>query len=270
MAVWLQRQIHFPTSLVVDIWDIIHVHTWKQRSTSHWLSSEKPPQTAAALFTTKFYLLVFRNYHLYIHILTLSQKSTCNHISPFLYTFTILFTLITAKRMTLFYNINVYFSFYPCYIKSLLYLHTTLRFSYLISFFQSDSILKAKSNYFTCSRKNFKSLFSAGIVLAVGVSNLQISSNENDWWHSARITIKGPANHSHPLFVSSLASSMTDHPFPLSPQSSPLSIMRRAHPVYGPLVSGKSFFHHSSFLLNQRIIGETNWIFSTPVLTSAF
>ena len=29
-------------------------------------------------------------------------------------------------------------------------------------------------------RKNFKLLFSAGIVLAVGVSNLYISSNEND------------------------------------------------------------------------------------------
>ena len=31
-----------------------------------------------------------------------------------------------------------------------------------------------------CSIKNFKSLFNAGIVLAVGVSNLYISSNEND------------------------------------------------------------------------------------------
>ena len=49
--------------------------------------------------------------------------------------------------------------------------------------------------------------------------------------------------------------------------SSPLSTMRRPHPIYGPLVFGKSFFHHSSFLLNQRILGETNWIFSTPVLT---
>ena len=39
-----------------------------------------------------------------------------------------------------------------------------------------------------CSRKNFKSLFSAGIVLALGVSNLHISSNENDWCHSARVT----------------------------------------------------------------------------------
>ena len=49
-----------------------------------------------------------------------------------------------------------------------------------------------------------------------------------------------------------------------------LSTKRREHPIYGPLVSGKSFFHHSSFLLNQRILRETNWIFSTPVLTSAF
>ena len=38
--------------------------------------------------------------------------------------------------------------------------------------------------------------------------------------------------------------------FFFSPQSSPLSIMRRAHPIYGPLVSKKLFFHHSSFLLN--------------------
>ena len=52
--------------------------------------------------------------------------------------------------------------------------------------------------------------------------------------------------------------------------SCPLSTMRRPHPIYGPLVSGKSFFHHSSFLLNQRTLGETNWIFSTPALNSAF
>ena len=52
--------------------------------------------------------------------------------------------------------------------------------------------------------------------------------------------------------------------------SSTLSTMRRTHPIYGPLVSGKSFFHHSSFFLNQQILGETNWIFSTLVLTSAF
>ena len=89
------------------------------------------------------------------------------------------------------------------------------------------------------------------------------------------------------LFASILASSRTDRLSPLSPQSSPLSTRRRAHPIYGPLVSGKSFFHHSSFLINQRILGETNWIFqllfwlqrfnswpddsiSIPVLTSAF
>ena len=65
-----------------------------------------------------------------------------------------------------------------------------------------------------CSRKNFKSLFRAGIVLVVGVLNLYISSNENDWCHSARVTspgnIKGHANYSRPLFASSLASSRTD------------------------------------------------------------
>ena len=43
--------------------------------------------------------------------------------------------------------------------------------------------------------------------------------------------------------------------------SSPLRPMRRPHLIYGPLVSGKSFFHHSSCLLNQRILRETNWIF---------
>ena len=48
--------------------------------------------------------------------------------------------------------------------------------------------------------------------------------------------------------------------------SSLLSTMKRPHPIYGLLVSGKSFFHHSSFCLNQR----TNWIFSTAALTSAF
>ena len=53
------------------------------------------------------------------------------------------------------------------------------------------------------SRKNFKSLFSARIVLAIGVSNLHISSDENDWCHSSWVTsqcnIKSRANHSHPL-----------------------------------------------------------------------
>ena len=32
---------------------------------------------------------------------------------------------------------------------------------------------------FVAERKNFKLLFSAGVVLAVGISNLDISSNEN-------------------------------------------------------------------------------------------
>ena len=60
--------------------------------------------------------------------------------------------------------------------------------------------------------------------------------------------------------------------------SSLLSTMRRPHPIYGPLVTGKSFFHHSSFLLNQQILEETNGIFFNsclnfsiliPVLTTA-
>ena len=41
--------------------------------------------------------------------------------------------------------------------------------------------------------------------------------------------------------------------------NNPLSTMRRPHLIYGLLASGKS-----SFLLNQRILGETNWTFSTP------
>ena len=52
--------------------------------------------------------------------------------------------------------------------------------------------------------------------------------------------------------------------------SSPLSIMRRLHPIYGALVSRKSFFHHSSFLLNQRILRETNWTFQLLLLNSVF
>ena len=100
--------------------------------------------------------------------------------------------------------------------------------------------------HFLCSIKNFKSLFNMGIVLAIEVSNLHILSNENDWCHSTWVTslgnIKACINPSRPLFASSLASSRTDHLFPLSPQSSPLSIMRRTHPIYRPLVSGKSFF----------------------------
>ena len=49
--------------------------------------------------------------------------------------------------------------------------------------------------------------------MAVGVSNLHILSNENDWCHSARVTspgnIKSHANHSRPLFASLLANSRT-------------------------------------------------------------
>ena len=129
-----------------------------------------------------------------------------------------------------------------------------------------------------CSRKNFKSLFHAGIV---GVSNLHIPSNENDWCHSARVTspgnIKGHANHSRSLFASSLAS-RTDHLFPLSPQSSPPSIMRRAHPIYGPLVilENHSFIIHLSFETNgssEKQILNFNSCFDfsilIPVLTTA-
>ena len=172
-----------------------------------------------------------------------------------------------------------------------------------------------------CSRKNFKLLFCAGIALAIGDSKLHISSNENDWCHSARVT--SPRQHNHFLLsllasplastrtkpanmteqtlfplpcllavgqsqptrqsthsLSSLPSSRKDQPTweitctllhwlfftdcPSNILSSPLSTMGRPHPIYGPLVSRKSFFHHSSFLLNQWILGETDWIFSTP------
>ena len=90
------------------------------------------------------------------------------------------------------------------------------------------------------------------MVLVIGVLNLYISSNENDWCHSAWVTspcnIKGSTNHSCSLFASSLASSRTDHLFPLSSQSNPLSIMRRANPIYGPLVFGKSILSSFIFL----------------------
>ena len=58
-------------------------------------------------------------------------------------------------------------------------------------------------------RKNFKLLFSAGIVLAVEISNLYISSNKNDWCHSVRVTSPGNIKRlciSLSLFFSSLAS----------------------------------------------------------------
>ena len=69
----------------------------------------------------------------------------------------------------------------------------------------------------------------------------------------------------HSLFFTDSSSLTLSHIL-----SGPLSTIRRAHSIYGPLMFGKSFFHHSSFLLNQWILRETNWIFSTPVLTSAF
>ena len=62
-------------------------------------------------------------------------------------------------------------------------------------------------------RKNFKLLFSAGIVLVFGVLNLYISSNENDWCHSAWVTSLGNIKAvycSLNLFSSSFASSRTD------------------------------------------------------------
>ena len=69
----------------------------------------------------------------------------------------------------------------------------------------------------------------------------------------------------HSLFFTDASSLTLSHI-----SSSSLSTMRRPQPIYGPLVSGKSFFHHSSSLLNQRILRETNWIFSTPALTLVF
>ena len=62
---------------------------------------------------------------------------------------------------------------------------------------------------FVAEGKNFKLLFSAGIVLAVEVSNLYISSNENDSGHSARMTspgnIKGGVTFLRPLFLAYLS-----------------------------------------------------------------
>ena len=128
---------------------------------------------------------------------------------------------------------------------------------------------------------------------------LIFSTNENISCHSARVTSLGSykkaRKHSFTLFHAGQTSQhdrahilslhflaagrtseherahslfFTDSLSHIS--SSSLSTMSRPHPIYGLLVSGESFFHHSSFLLNQQILGETNWIFSTPALTSAF
>ena len=133
---------------------------------------------------------------------------------------------------------------------------------------------------------------------------LIFSTNENISCHSARVTSLGNYKkarwHSFTLFyadlssrtdlsylsLSSLLSSWKDQltwetTFTLLHwlfftdslshiSSCLLSTTRKPHPIYGPLMSGKLFFRHSSFLLNQRILGETNCILLTPVLTSAF
>ena len=61
----------------------------------------------------------------------------------------------------------------------------------LISYTGCFNNAKGPSLSYCGRKKNFKLLFSAGIVLAVGVSNLYISSNENDWCHSTRFTSPG-------------------------------------------------------------------------------
>ena len=104
------------------------------------------------------------------------------------------------------------------------------------------------------SRKNFKSLLSTGIVLAVGVSNLHISSNENVWCHSVRVTspgnIKGPANHSRPLFASSLASSRTDQ----STWESTFSLLHWLS-LSRVFRAGKTFL----FLAHHRAVHQALW-----------
>ena len=120
-----------------------------------------------------------------------------------------------------------------------------------------------------------------GIVLTVGVLNSYISSNENDWCHSARVTslgnIKGCTNQSHPLFTSSLASNRTDHPFPLSPQSS-LTIMKKSTSNLWTIGIREIIF--SSFIFpskptdpqrNKLYIFNSCFVFSIliPVLTTA-
>ena len=49
---------------------------------------------------------------------------------------------------------------------------------------KQHKVFLCSSDLTVAERKNFKLLFSAGIVLAVEVSNLYISFNENDWCHS--------------------------------------------------------------------------------------
>ena len=87
-------------------------------------------------------------------------------------------------------------------------------------------------------RKNFKLLFSAGIILAVGVLNLYILSNENDWCHSTWVTslgnIKGCVLLPRPLL------------FLTCKQQARPALMRRAH---------------SLSLLPRPILAADRWTF---------
>ena len=157
------------------------------------------------------------------------------------------------------------------------------------------SLIPHRNKTYLCNRKNFKLSFCMGIALAAGVQIYMfrpmritdailpgspprgnIKCRANNFSPSSRFLADQlqdkPANMTeYILSLRFLTCSLQDRlSFSSLTTESPLTIMRRAHPIYGPLVSGKSVFHHSSFLLNQRILGDTNWIFSTPDLTSAF
>ena len=125
-----------------------------------------------------------------------------------------------------------------------------------------------------CSRKNFKSLFSAGIVLAVGASNLYISSNENNWCHSAWVTslgnIKGSANHSRSLFASSLlAAGQTtntgEHILSLSQADSSsrqrdFSTRENTFNICSSASFRRPFLINYFFLLNQMNLETSGWM----------
>ena len=122
-------------------------------------------------------------------------------------------------------------------------------------------------------RKTFKLLFSAGIVLAVGTSNLYISSNDNEWYHPARVTCPShlPRQHKRPCIASSisfrflLASSKKDQSTRERTFSLYISHSRhlntKEHIQQGACTSfRRPFLTKYFFLLNQKDLGTSGWI----------
>ena len=121
-----------------------------------------------------------------------------------------------------------------------------------------------------CSRRNFKLLFSAFIILTV---DFIFSTDEDDLSHSDRMTFPGNVvsdedarsfSSSHtfrtgqtdPLFLTYFSSRTDWSSLPyiffeldrtilsFSPQQQTTIPLRRAHSIYGPLFSRKSFYYH--------------------------